>query len=95
DNTLIVGKMENLYKSRIYIEDCNIVSPERLLSSERVTIKIRGIGRNPELPVRIEPYGDGYLITCQDYAWAPAKGQPLVFYEDNLVLGGGIVVRYE
>ena len=95
DNTLIVGKMEDLYKDRLYVEECNIVNPERLLSSESVTIKIRGIGRNPELPVHVESYGNGYLITCQDKAWAPAKGQPLVFYEDNLVLGGGIVVRYE
>lgn len=95
DNTLIVGKMEELYKTQLYINECNIVSREHLLSSERVTIKIRGIGRNPELPVSIEPYGDGYRITCKDRAWAPAKGQPLVFYENNLVLGGGIVVDYK
>lgn len=95
DNSLIVGPMEELYKYRLYIEDVNIVDVERLTLSQRVTIKIRGIGRNPELPVSVEPHGNGYAVTCQDRAWAPAKGQPLVFYDDNLVLGGGIIVGYE
>lgn len=95
ENTLIVGRMEELYKSRLYINESNVVNVDRLLSSENVTIKIRGIGRNPELPVKVEKYGDGFAITCQDKAWAPAKGQPLVFYEDRLVLGGGIVVGYD
>ena len=27
-------------------------------------------------------------------AWAPAKGQPVVIYQDDLVLGGGILDDY-
>jgi hypothetical protein len=38
---------------------------------------------------------DGYVIDTPDPAFAPAKGQPLVFYRDNRVIGGGIVVGFE
>jgi tRNA-specific 2-thiouridylase len=66
-----------------------------LLSSNDITIKIRGIGKNPQLPVVIERYNGGYQITLSDKAYAPAIGQPLVLYRDNLVIGGGIVDSFE
>lgn len=59
-----------------------------------ITIKIRGIGRNPQLPVSVVATDNGYKVTTQDPAWAPALGQPLVFYRNKLVIGGGIVVGF-
>lgn len=94
-NNIIVGDKEQLYKSKLYITHCNIVDTSELLSASDITIKIRGIGVNPTLPVTIEPYNDGYLITTTDKAYAPAKGQPLVLYRNNLVIGGGIVESFE
>jgi tRNA U34 2-thiouridine synthase MnmA/TrmU len=35
------------------------------------------------------------MITTPSQAYAPAKGQPLVFYRNNRVIGGGIVVGFE
>lgn len=94
NNRIIVGGKEELNKSWIYIEECNIVDTNELLSSSDITVKIRGIGINPQNPVRVESYKDGYLIHFDDPAWAPAKGQPLVLYRNNLVIGGGIVVDF-
>ena len=94
-NNIIVGDKEQLYKSKLYITHCNIVDTSELLSASDITIKIRGIGINPELPVTIEQYNDGYLITTTDKAYAPAKGQPMVLYRNNLVIGGGIVESFE
>ena len=94
-NHLIVGAATSLYKHKLYINDCNIVDERELLSSDDVTIKIRGIGVNPQQPVKVERWNDSYVITSPDAAYAPAKGQPLVFYRDNLVIGGGIVVGFE
>ena len=93
-NTLIVGKNELLYKRKLYIDECNIVDENELLTATDITIKIRGIGRNPELPVKIYRHERGYIVECDDPAWAPAKGQPLVLYRNNLVIGGGIVVDF-
>lgn len=95
NNTLIAGDIEQLYKSKLYITNHNIIDPEELLSATDITIKIRGIGKNPESPVHVERWHDGYMITTPDQAYAPAKGQPLVFYRNNRVIGGGIVVGFE
>ena len=94
-NRLIVGDNSELYKQKLYITNCRITNPEELLSAEDITIMIRGIGRNPERPVKVECHGDGYCVTCDDAAWAPAIGQPLVFYRKNLVIGGGIICSFE
>ena len=95
NNTIVVGDNDLLYKSKLYIIHCNIVDENELIQSTDITIKIRGIGKNPELPVTIERHADGYLITTKDGAYAPALGQPLVLYRDNLVIGGGIVDSFE
>lgn len=94
-NIIRVGDNSMLYKSKLYITDCNIVDECELLTAKNITIKIRGIGKNPELPVSIERYKEGYMITTTDKAYAPALGQPLVLYRDNLVIGGGIVDSFE
>ncbi|MBQ4499726.1 MAG: tRNA-specific 2-thiouridylase [Alistipes sp.] len=94
-NTLIVGSNSELYKSTLYIDHCTIVNTEELLNADDITVKIRGIGRNPEAYVRVSPHLTGYKVFVDGGAWAPAKGQPLVFYRNNLVIGGGIVVDFE
>jgi tRNA-specific 2-thiouridylase len=94
-NIIEVGDSSKLYKSKLSITDCNIVDDRELLSSNDITIKSRGIGKNPQLPVVIERYNGGYQITLSDKAYAPAIGQPLVLYRDNLVIGGGIVDSFE
>ena len=93
-NHIVVGANELLYHHNLHIADCNIVCEEELLTASDITIKIRGIGRNPQLPVKVEATADGYIVKTQDPAWAPALGQPLVFYRNNLVIGGGIVVGF-
>lgn len=94
-NTLIVGSNSELYKSTLYIDHCTIVNTEELLNADDITVKIRGIGRNPEAYVRVSPHLTGYKVFVDGGAWAPAKGQPAVFYRNNLVIGGGIVVGFE
>lgn len=93
-NRIMVGKNELLYYHNLHIAECNIVDEKELLSAKDITVKIRGIGRNPQLPVSVAATADGYVVTTQDPAWAPALGQPLVFYRNKLVIGGGIVVGF-
>lgn len=94
-NRIIVGKDAELYHSTLEINDCNIVDKEEFMQANDVRVVIRGIGRNPqEYMRRAEPAGEGYRIHLNDPAWAPAAGQPVVFYRQNRVIGGGIVERY-
>lgn len=94
-NRLIVGENRDLYKATLEVGACNIVNEEELLSSTDVQVVVRGFGRNPEgFAKLIEPIEGGYRIALDDLAWAPAAGQPVVFYRGNRVLGGGILERY-
>lgn len=94
-NRLIVGKDADLYHSTLEIEGCNIVDTEEFTQSADVRVVIRGIGRNPEgFMLRAESIERGYRILLDDPAWAPAVGQPVVFYRQNRVIGGGFVERY-
>ena len=94
-NRLIVGENRDLYKATLEVGACNIVNLDELLSSPDVQVVVRGFGRNPEgFAKLIEPIGGGYRIVLDDPAWAPAAGQPVVFYRGNRVLGGGILERY-
>jgi tRNA-specific 2-thiouridylase len=95
NNRLIVGDNNELYKQKLYINECRITNTEELLSADDITIMIRGIGRNPEHPVKVKQHANGYCVICDDPAWAPAVGQPLVFYRKNLVIGGGIICSFE
>ena len=78
----------------LHINNANIVDINELLTADDITIKIRGIGVNPEQPVSIERWEDGFMRHTPDAAYAPAKGQPLVFYRGERVIGGGIVVGF-
>lgn len=94
-NDIVVGSKEQLYQRKLYIDDINIVDYNEILTATDITVKIRGIGINPNCFVNIEPHGNGLVIHLDDPAYAPAKGQPIVLYRNNLVIGGGIVVDFE
>lgn len=94
-NELIVGPQEQLFYAILEVDNCNIVDEHELLSANDISVVVRGVGRNPQGFVRrIERSGSGYKIHLSDPAWAPAVGQPLVFYRQNRVVGGGIVEAY-
>ena len=94
-NELIVGPQEMLFHETLEIGGCNIVDEDELLSANDISVVIRGIGRNPSGFARsIERTKSGYKISLSDPAWAPAVGQPLVFYRQNIVIGGGIVESF-
>lgn len=95
DNRLVVGGGAQLYYSTLEVASYNVVDMDELLSSQDVETVIRGIGRNPEGYVhRAERIGDRLRIRLGSPAWAPAVGQPAVFYRGDRVIGGGIVEKY-
>lgn len=95
-NRLVVGCNDDLYKSIIDISRCNIVDEQELLTSDDISVVVRGIGRNPEGYAKsVAKMSSGYRITLSNPAWAVALGQPVVLYRGERVIGGGFVVgRY-
>lgn len=94
-NRLVVGEDALLYKSTLELTGCNIVDKEEFIGSCDVSVVVRGIGRNPEGFIRrVEPIEGGFRVELENPAWAPAAGQPVVFYRQNRVIGGGFVECY-
>ena len=95
NNRLIIGNNEDLYHSILEVKACNIVNPQEFLSSADIHVVVRGIGRNPEGYIsRVEEIDGGYRIHLENPAWAPAIGQPVVFYRDKRVIGGGVLEKF-
>lgn len=94
-NRLIVGENKDLYHATLEVADANIVCEDELLSSNDIEVVVRGFGRNPEgFAKSVERIEGGYRVVLDDPAWAPAAGQPVVFYRGNRVIGGAILERY-
>ena len=94
-NLLIVGENDDLYHQILDVDRCNIVSREEFLESKDIRVVVRGVGRNPEGYVRrVEDLGGKYRVELENPAWAPAVGQPIVFYRGDRVIGGGFLEGY-
>ena len=94
-NRVIVGNDSELLHRTLIVRESHLPDSHRLFDSPDIRVKIRGIGRNPEGFASIRPDGHERLhVELTDAAWAPAKGQPVVFYQNELVLGGGILEDY-
>lgn len=93
-NRVVVGPDEALHYRTLLLKEWRLTaSDEALARTEEIQVVVRGIGRNPDGGCRIEVRGDGRLEVhlLKETAWAVMPGQPVVFYLDDRVAGGGIL----
>lgn len=94
-NRLVAGPSEKLLHRNLILRDCQITDPQTLIACSRLEVKIRGIGHNPGGYARItRQTASGLHIRLAEPARAATKGQPVVLYEDDRVLGGGFLAGY-
>ena len=87
-NRVVVGDETGLERTEFRVQRCNWIPFEKLTASIPVTAKIRY--NHPGAPATILPGSNGETIvrfTAPQRAITP--GQAAVFYQDDLVLGGG------
>jgi tRNA U34 2-thiouridine synthase MnmA/TrmU len=56
---------------------------------ERAAVKLRY--RSPALPARVEPLERGFRLQLGEPAYAVATGQAAVLYEEDAVVGAGVI----
>jgi len=93
-NSLIVSTKQELNKREILVNNLSFINIDDLSTyNGKLTVKVRGYGLNPEKKCTVNFENKDLLkVVFKDDAWAPAPGQPVVFYYGNLLLGGGITV---
>ncbi len=88
-NRLIVGDKRQLYSSRLIVREVNWVLGKAPPGPLKVAVKIRY--RSQEAAAAIYPKEDCAEVIFDQPVLAVAPGQAAVFYQDNEVLGGGII----
>lgn len=90
-NRVVLGDEEHLFKSRVCVEKVNFIPFDRLEGKMRVTAKLRY--RHSAQPALIIPNGEnGVIIEFDEPQRAPSPGQAAVFYDGDIVVGGGIII---
>jgi tRNA-uridine 2-sulfurtransferase len=85
---VVVGNQDELYSRTLRARRVNLIAVENLAAPMRVTVKIRH--RHEGAPALIENSGDGeVLVTFDEPQRAITPGQAAVFYDGDVVVGGG------
>ena len=90
NNTVTIGDETYLYKDEITVCNVNWISLDSLTEPIEVTVKTRYSQNEQEATVCPTENGE-VLVKFHKPQRAPAKGQAAVFYQDNIVLGGGTI----
>ena len=85
---VVVGNQEELYTRTLRVQRTNLIAVEELCEPMRVVVKIRH--RHEGAPALIEKSGeDEILVSFDQPQRAVTPGQAAVFYQDDVVVGGG------
>ncbi len=90
ENTVTVGSEDYLFTKELVASDINLIAFDSINSPERVFAKTRY--RQKEEAAVIEQIGDDKIhVSFEKPQRAVTRGQAVVFYRDDVVVGGGTI----
>ena len=94
ENTVTLGPNQDLFHRGLTAGQLNLIAADHLDHPIQVMAKVRY--RMAEQPATLEQTGpDTARLTFQQPQRAITPGQSVVFYQDNVVLGGGVILSGE
>jgi tRNA-specific 2-thiouridylase len=92
NNKVIVGDKHDTYASEFIVTDLNWLSIDRLTKPLTLKVKIRYL--HPEAEALVSPIDNNKVdVKFIDPQMAITPGQAAVFYDGNMVVGGGTIER--
>lgn len=89
-NTVTLGDEVDLYTNSLIADDVNLISVEMLSEPIKITAKTRYSQK--EQPAVLSYLGNGeYLVQFDESQRAITSGQAVVFYDGDIVVGGGTI----
>ena len=93
-NEVVVGFKDKTFKNTLYAVDLNWIAINSLKEDMRMQAKIRSAQK--PVDVKLSPLSDNTVkVLFDEYQKSIAAGQSVVFYENDTVIGGGIIDRVE
>ena len=89
-NTVMLGDEPLLYSKELYASDINLIAVERIDTPLRVTAKVRYSAREA-LAYVVQTGEDEFHLEFDEPQRALTRGQSVVLYSDEVVIGGGII----
>lgn len=93
NNRVVIGSNEDLFKKSVLIKDYNPMGLGKITGEVRCFGKLRY--NQQKSPCVIRPKGEYIEAVFDEPQRAVTPGQAAVFYDDNYVVGGGIIVGPE
>ena len=90
NNAVIIGDNEDLFTRKFRVRDLNLISCSRISGGMRLKVKVRY--RQPEQWAVVTQTGpDTVEVEFDEPQRAITKGQSAVFYDGDIVVGGGVI----
>lgn len=91
ENKVILCENHRLFSKELYASDINLISCDRIDKPMRVKARVRY--NQPEQPATVEQTDNNTLhITFDEPQRAISKGQAVVLYDGEYVIGGGTII---
>lgn len=90
---VVLGEPEDLLKTKLVADNINLISVEHLFEPVKIKAKIR-YSKQEQPATAYEKDGKLY-IEFDEPQRAITKGQAVVLYDGDLVVGGGTIIDYE
>ena len=90
-NEVVIGTKDELFSDVLYGNQVNFMSVEKINGEMKVNAKIRY--NSPEVPCTITMMEDDRIkVVFEQPQRAVTPGQAVVFYQDNIVVGGATIL---
>ena len=89
ENRVVVGPESALYTAQAWVSGVNYVSGRVPADGTPVTVKIRY--KSYEATATLHPRCDGAMVRFHEPQRSVTPGQAAVFYQDDILLGGGTI----
>ena len=90
ENKVILCENESLFSKELTATDVNLISTDRIEGEMRVSARVRY--NQKEQPATVtQPEGDRIHVVFDEPQRAVCKGQAVVLYDGDTVVGGGVI----
>jgi tRNA-specific 2-thiouridylase len=89
-NTIVIGDKDELFCGSMTVREVNLISMESLSGPVKAAVKTRY--SHKESPATLYPHNNCIYVRFDSPQRAVTPGQAAVFYDGDIVIGGGIIM---